>query len=1294
MVRRILHFTVRKLWLMLAILLVLAAVILSGVRYSLPYLDHYRSDIESLIEERYGQRVEIGALAADWSTFGPSLVLQDVSVTVDQAQPFTLHVGRTHLVVNLWQSLWNWQWQLDDFVLEGVNVDYLIDFSDPGSGELPLLDALEGLLLEQLEQFQVVESQINLRNQEGSGRTLYIEQLSWVNRVDRRQGRGRVRVSDVTADNLNFILDVEGDHFLTMRGELYLQAEQLDMSPWLEAVIAGVDISRAELNVRAWFDFDQGRLGNGQVHFGENVLQWQRDGRDHQLVSSPVTWGIWPQDNGWLMNSEPLTFRVDDSEWPVDSVRWHFQDGEHTWNLHNLVFSDTAPLWSLFGSPGAQIRDWFAGIKPAGVVNDVQVRLSPALEWSFFASADNIRWQSHRGVPGLQGLSFDFWSDLKRGAYRLSGDNVALVSPATFSNTQQLSRIHWQGYWERLNDGWRVALPEGRVRLADVEFNQQFTLTREGVDVPTVEWWLSGDGAQLAVADALELLPLQLGQRLTDYLREAIVDGEVNKMSLLWRGALETFPYYQNDGVFLASLQASPLDFRFRPEWPMVTDTAMTIEFRDHALRMLAEGGSLGGTEVLEVDAQITDLMLPQRWLRINAKARSTGVAARELFMDSPLQKTVGAALQRLHSEDSFDGEVELQIPLFAAAQDQSEDPRIRVAGHVDFSGQQLLIEPIGMTLKNLDGRFNFDDDHLDAESVTAEVYNLPLQLSLAGAPFEQEADKGYGLDVTVAGEWPAEFIHRQLDAQWLDEFVDGDVRSDANLALRFIDDGFSYRWAMRTMLDQLTMDLPAPLGAERAAGDYFDFTIRGDHEQMMVTALWPSLLRFEGALPLGEKTFSRALVELGETPERGPALSDEGLALYLDLDELDVSSWLAIRNALLAAPQGADEGAGIAWRLPALNQLSGRIQQLSLLGQQLEDVQLSGRTEDEGLSFDLISDSGRVAMMLPHDPQQPIAVRADYLSLQKVENNNSESSSVDLTPAGDVFDQLPAIHLVCQLCRYDEKEIGRIEATIDPSYEGEQLRNLNIRRSGAEVDMTGGWQKGDTGYVSRVQGWVAVNDIGNLFADFGVSSVVRDSSTQLEFDLHWDGSPAEFNKQSLSGAIDWELGSGYLRDVSDGGARLFSLFSLESLMRKLTLDFRDIFARGMFYSSFRGTLTIDEGIVYTDNTRMNGSAGDMDVRGSTNLVSEALDYQLVYVPKVTSSLPVLVAWMVNPPTGIAALLIDRVLHDAQVISRLEYSITGTVSQPVVNEEARDQMDVDIPDIEFEQSTENEDDPS
>lgn len=162
---------------------------------------------------------------------------------------------------------------------------------------------------------------------------------------------------------------------------------------------------------------------------------------------------------------------------------------------------------------------------------------------------------------------------------------------------------------------------------------------------------------------------------------------------------------------------------------------------------------------------------------------------------------------------------------------------------------------------------------------------------------------------------------------------------------------------------------------------------------------------------------------------------------------------------------------------------------------------------------------------------------------------------------------------------------------------------------------------------------------------------------------------------------MQWQLGQGYLAEVSDGGARIFSLLSLDSILRKLTLDFRDIFSQGMFYTDLRGSVQLADGIAKTTDTQMLGSAGNMHINGTTNLVTGALDYRLTYAPKVTSSLPVILAWMVNPPSGLAALLIDKVLQDAEVISQLRYHVTGTIDNPKVTEIERDSRPVDIPEI-------------
>ena len=121
---------------------------------------------------------------------------------------------------------------------------------------------------------------------------------------------------------------------------------------------------------------------------------------------------------------------------------------------------------------------------------------------------------------------------------------------------------------------------------------------------------------------------------------------------------------------------------------------------------------------------------------------------------------------------------------------------------------------------------------------------------------------------------------------------------------------------------------------------------------------------------------------------------------------------------------------------------------------------------------------------------------------------------------------------------------------------------------------------------------------------------------------------------------------------------------SLKSLVRKLTLDFRDIFSDGMFYSSIKGDYHFDKGVLYTDNTTMDGTAGNLLMTGSTNLVSGDLDYKMSYKPNLSSSLPVM-AWIVtlNPVTFLAGVAIDQVIK-SKVVSEFNFALTGTVNEP------------------------------
>ena len=88
---------------------------------------------------------------------------------------------------------------------------------------------------------------------------------------------------------------------------------------------------------------------------------------------------------------------------------------------------------------------------------------------------------------------------------------------------------------------------------------------------------------------------------------------------------------------------------------------------------------------------------------------------------------------------------------------------------------------------------------------------------------------------------------------------------------------------------------------------------------------------------------------------------------------------------------------------------------------------------------------------------------------------------------------------------------------------------------------------------------------------------------------------------------------------------------------------------------------------------------GNLQIQGYADLVSKQLDYQMAFSPKVTSSLPVIIAWMVNPATGLAALALDEVFQSAEVISKINFTVTGSFDKPVVTEVNRHSTEIPVP---------------
>ena len=96
----------------------------------------------------------------------------------------------------------------------------------------------------------------------------------------------------------------------------------------------------------------------------------------------------------------------------------------------------------------------------------------------------------------------------------------------------------------------------------------------------------------------------------------------------------------------------------------------------------------------------------------------------------------------------------------------------------------------------------------------------------------------------------------------------------------------------------------------------------------------------------------------------------------------------------------------------------------------------------------------------------------------------------------------------------------------------------------------------------------LALADSGALLERLGAGKALRGGKGEMQGQLSWAGSPLTLDYPSLDGQLRLDVDAGQFLQADPGGARLLGVLSLQSLPRRLSLDFRDLFQEGFAFDS------------------------------------------------------------------------------------------------------------------------------
>jgi uncharacterized protein YhdP len=547
-------------------------------------------------------------------------------------------------------------------------------------------------------------------------------------------------------------------------------------------------------------------------------------------------------------------------------------------------------------------------------------------------------------------------------------------------------------------------------------------------------------------------------------------------------------------------------------------------------------------------------------------------------------------------------GSGELRLKLGIPLRDPAST---RVEGAYQFAGNDLVLHAQLPVLEQAAGTLSFTESTLQVSEVYGRLFGGPLALS-GGTQADGRAQ------LIAKGEATLEGVRGLIEQPWR-RFLSGQAAYTATINVAR---GARPHIAVRSSLQGVTSALPAPL-AKRATEP----------------------LPLELELLADERVKVRLGRGLAAEVARNGTIAISGSFAALELDK-----WRSLAGA---GETGAPAAA-----------FDVRIGTLDVHGKRLHDVSARGTADSAGWSAALASQE--LAGDLAYRSSGAGRLVARLTRFRTPEAYPGAPAQGGLEPR-----ELPSMDLVAERFSLRGKELGRLEVQGQRAGDDWRIDKLAMANAEASLAGSGVWRSG-TPSRSHLDFELNAVDAGHFLARIGYPAVVKDGKARLKGSLAWDGDPSLIDYASLSGAVELHAESGQFLEVDPGIGKLIALMSLQSLPRRIALDFRDVFSKGFDFERISSSGQVQAGVMTVKDFRMRGSSAQVEMSGEVDLSQETQNMRVRVVPSLGDSASTVIA-LVNPLLAIPAAIAQKILKDPLGhIFAFDYAVTGAWSDPKV----------------------------
>lgn len=1312
----------------LFLILCLSTLIL-GFRYLLlPVVIHYKSDLEGLLSARLGQQVSIGEMQTAWHGLSPSARLINIELRNELGQ--VVLVLPSVFASLSWSSIPAFEPRLGRLTIDGAKLEAMRDKQGRiYVAGIPLVasqgDSAGLAWLLRQGDIQVKNTEFKWIDQQASQQVVHIKslQVRLKNLVNfHRVGlQGDVHVYDESNHRsmplqvqLRFFSPLFGyskAHMQAWRGEAYLQTHNFSLQT-LAKINSGLALpdwlKNAQGQFQVWLGFNQAQMEQATVDLNMASVEIEnpqsgalhlKDLQGRLVYEQDPDKGLKISANHLRVSLDDLTQQKSDQslevlgplqarlhlkQWP----NWQAASGEL--ELEKVDLSKLSSLMKKIPLSG-QFNQLVHTVNIQGQLPYLSLNWNSALNWqdNFNLTAKFTDISTQSGLlpngwhfPGLAGLSGQIKGNASAGFWQLqSGAGFVELPNLLKFNRIEFSDLQTQGGWRREplqgQQGTKVIWDRFAVRQGHASVNMLGSLHfLDGKPLPVVK--LTGQLDGWSLQSIPNFLPVTLNSETNQWLRRGLQAGVVQKGRWVLQGDLEHFPFLQpKQGVFQITGQLHQADVLFDSAWPNIRGVMGDARFVNGELTVVVNKAQTLKNVLSDVVVKLPILNNQSPVLTVTGNAQGALQDFFSYIQSSPLNRLFGGAFSESKATGNAKLKLALQIPI-------AQPEKSQVKGQLLFIDNDVSLISAIPAIQKLRGELEFSQTGFSIENLTGQTLGGAVRIDTQLKP-----DKS--LLLHVEGQATAAGLKRYLSLPNALK-ISGQTRYGVHI--RFKPNMSMADLNIESQLLGLGVDLPLPFAKSATTAWPMDirmlptqFNKQGeilrDEIRVQINTGTSQFLsaRLERDRTLEQPKILRAAVSVGESL----VMPDAGFKLALRVGRLDLDAWqrldfLSGPNSNLNSNLNAD-GEVLAEGLHAKNlpllpdQILIKSDQLVLGDKTINNLKLNAKRLNDRWQFDLLSDqiTGNLQWLQGDRTNKAgsLVMRLKHLTIPEPQAFVTEQKSPALI---DSF-EMPALDVVVDQLKVGKIDLGllRLKAVneIGVGQNNWLLKDLEVLNDDVTLKATGNWGRQRFGAVGQtnLNFNLNINDAGHLLERIGMHEVLRSGSGNLAGELSWAGMPYSFDYPTMKGKLTLNINRGQFLKAEPGVARLVGILSLQSIMKRLTLDFRDLFAEGFAFDQIYATADIKNGVLQTKDFKLRGTAANVFMEGQVDLVKETQDLTALILPEISAAGGSLVYSIIaaNPAVGLASFLAQMVLKDplSRVFS-FEYKIGGTWDDPIV----------------------------